>query len=119
MYVCLEAIHGADINVTVGQKVTLPCYGPTTNSSISWLYRQSKSSNSRLILSAKRNKTIVFQSSGRFAANRTSFSTFTLVIHEVQLTDSGFYGCASNDIYRIVRLRVQRKHFLSCYFHCF
>lgn len=107
--IVLETIYDADINATVGQKVTLPCHGLAINSSTSWLYRQRKSSNSRVIFSATGDKTVVFQPSGRFAANRTTSSTFALIIYEVQLTDAGFYGCASGDIYRIIRLRIHHS----------
>ena len=112
-YWCIEAFYNEDKSAAFGQKVTLPCKGVTNNSSLLWLYRQDKLSNSQLIVSAKGDETVVLQPSGRFAINRTSFS---LVIYEVQPTDSGFYGCASNNSYRITRLFVQREYLLSYFY---
>jgi len=106
-----EAIHDEDVNVTVGQKVMLPC-NKLTNTSVRWLYRQYELLNPHLIVSSKGSETVVLQPSGRFAANRTTFNSFTLVIHEVQTTDSGLYGCVSNDVYRIIRLCVHCKYLL-------
>lgn len=107
--IVVETIYDEDMNVVVGQKVRLPCNGLSNNSSVRWQYRQTKLSNPQLIVSANGDKTVVFQPSGRFAANRTSFNTFTLIIYEVQMTDLGFYGCVANNTYRITRLSVQRK----------
>jgi len=109
---CIEAIYNDDVDAVVGQKVTLPCNEVTSNSSLRWLYRQTKLSNAQPIFTAMAYETVlrVFQPSGRLAANRSSFETFTLLIYEVQLADSGFYGCVSNISYHITRLSVQRKH---------
>ena len=111
--VYIEAIYNEDVKAVVGQKVMLPC-NSSSNSSVRWLYRQTKLSNSQPIFTANGYERVVhvFQPSGRFAANCSSFDTFrpTLLIYEVQLADSGFYGCASNISYQITRLSVQRKY---------
>ena len=111
-YCCTEAIYSADMNVAVGQKVTLPCIGVPNNSPVRWLYRQDKLSNPKLIASGRNETLAAIQPSGRFAVHMKRLNNFSLVIYEAQISDSGFYGCASNNSYHITRLSVQRKCFL-------
>ena len=112
-----------DTEVNVGEKVTLNCTSPRGldyPTSVTWLHQLSSSNNNSVLFRIEGEQMSQFDSSGRLALNQTDGRhDFRLVIHEVQLNDTGRYTCSVAAAFEkqhvtVLRVRGSVRCFICC-----
>ena len=99
-----------DIEVYVGDKVTLSCSSPIDSpNSVMWRHRSSSFSNdSAVLLKIEGDHMSHFDTSGRLALNQTGRDDYRLVIHDVQQSDAGRYTCCVDAAFEKQHITVLR-----------